>query len=58
MKDYVCKALAYNDKVRIYAASSTNLVEKARLTFGLWPTSCEELGRCLTACAIITTNYK
>lgn len=58
MKDYVCKALAYNDKVRIYAASSTNLVEKARLTFGLWPTSCAALGRCLTACAIISTNYK
>lgn len=58
MKDYVCKALAYNDKVRIYAASSTNLVEEARKTFGLWPTSCAALGRTLTAAAIISTNYK
>lgn len=58
MKDYVCKALAYNDKVRIYASSSTNLVEDARKIFGLWPTSCAALGRCLTAAAMISANYK
>lgn len=58
MKDYVCKALAYNKMVRIYAASSTNLVEQARKTFGLWPTSCAALGRTLTAAAMISTNYK
>lgn len=58
MKDYVCKALAYNDKVRIYASSSTNLVEDARKIFGLWPTSCAALGRCLTAVAMISANYK
>ncbi len=58
MKDYVCKALAYNKMVRIYAASSTNICETARKTFGLWPTSCAALGRCLTAAAIISTNYK
>lgn len=58
MKDYVCKALAYNKMVRIYAASSTNLVETARLKHGLWPTSCAALGRTLTAAAMISTNYK
>ncbi len=58
MKDYICKALAYDKKVRIYAASSTNLVEEARKTFGLWPTSCAALGRCLTAAAMISANYK
>lgn len=58
MKDYVCKALAYNKLVRIYAATSTNMVEEARKIFGLWPTSCAALGRCLTAAAIISCNYK
>ncbi len=58
MKDYICKALAYDKKVRIYAASSTNLVEEARKIFGLWPTSCAALGRCLTAAAMISANYK
>lgn len=58
MKDYVCKALAYNKMVRIYSASSTNLVEEARKIHGLWPTSCAALGRVLTVAAMISTNYK
>lgn len=58
MKDYVCRAIAYNKFVRIYAASSTELVETARKIHGLWPTSCAALGRTLTAAAIISTNYK
>lgn len=58
MKDYVCKALAFNKTVRVYAASSTNLVEEARLKHGLWPTACAALGRTLTVAAMISTNYK
>lgn len=58
MKDYVCKALAYNKMVRIYACQSTNLVERARQIHGLWPTSCAALGRTLTAAAMISSNYK
>lgn len=58
MSDYVIKALAYNKMVRIYAASSTNLVEKARATHGLWPTATAALGRTLTAVAMMSLSYK
>lgn len=58
MEDYVVRALAYNKNVRIYAASSTNLVEKARYIHGLWPTATAALGRTLTCVAMMSVNYK
>ena len=39
MKDYLVKALACNEHVRIYICSSTHMVEEARKRFDLWPTS-------------------
>ncbi len=58
MKDYVCKALAYDKFVRIYAAKSTDICETARYTHGLWPTSAAALGRTLTCLAMMSVNYK
>ncbi len=58
MKDYVQKAYCFNQTVRIYAASTTNLVEKARQLHGLWPTTAAALGRTLTISAIMSTMYK
>ncbi len=58
MEDYVVRALAYDKYVRIYAASSTNLVEHARYIHGLWPTATAALGRVLTCVAMMSVNYK
>lgn len=58
MKDYLMKAYCYNETVRIYAATTTNLVEEARSVHGLWPTSAAALGRTLTASAIMSCMYK
>lgn len=58
MKDYVVRALAFDKNVRIYAASSTNLVEHARYIHGLWPTATAALGRTLTCVAMMSVNYK
>lgn len=58
MSDYVIKALAYNKMVRIYAATSTALVEEARKIHGLWPTATAALGRTLTAVAMMSLSYK
>lgn len=58
MSDYTIKALAFNKMVRIYAATSTNLVEEARKIHGLWPTATAALGRTLTAVAMMSLAYK
>ncbi len=58
MKNYVQKAYAYNQTVRIYAAITTQLCEEARVIHNLWPTSCGILGRVLTIAAIMSTTYK
>ncbi len=57
MEDYVVKAYAYDGTVRMYAASTTRLVEDARRIHDLWPTSAAALGRTLTAVAIMGTTY-
>ncbi len=58
MKDYMVKAYCFDKTVRIYACSSTNLVEKARLTHGLWPTVTAALGRTLTFAAMMSSMDK
>lgn len=47
MKDYITKAIAYNDTVRIYAASATNTVNEAQKHHQTWPTATAALGRVL-----------
>ena len=58
MNDYLVKAYAFNGTVRIYAASTTNLVEKARKIHGTWPAASAAFGRVLTGSLIMGAMYK
>lgn len=58
MKDYLLKALACEERVRIYICSSTNLVEDARQRFDLWPTSAAALGRTLSVGSLMGSMLK
>lgn len=58
MKDYLVKAYAFDGTVRIYTASTTNLVEHARKAHDLWPTSAAALGRLLTSSVVMGAMYK
>lgn len=58
MKDYAIISYAYDKQVRIYAAQSTMLVEKARSLHHTWPTSTAALGRVLTVSAMMGLTYK
>lgn len=58
MKDYTAIALAYHKTIRIYAATSTHLVEKARKIHKTFPTTSAALGRFLTASAMMSLMYK
>ncbi|MEG0423410.1 MAG: Hsp33 family molecular chaperone HslO [Erysipelotrichaceae bacterium] len=58
MKDYLCKAMACENRVRIYICSSTNLVEDARKRFDMWPTSAAALGRVLSIGSIMGSMLK
>ncbi|HOK63414.1 MAG TPA: Hsp33 family molecular chaperone HslO, partial [Soehngenia sp.] len=53
MKDYLVKAIDKDKRVRIYAATTTNLVEHARKIHATSPTATAALGRALTAGAIM-----
>lgn len=58
MKDYLVKAYAFGGTVRIYAATTSNLVEEARLIHDTWPAATATLGRTLTASVIMGAMYK
>ena len=58
MKDYAIIAYAYNQSVRIYASTSTGLVEKARQIHHTWPTATAAFGRTLTVAAMMGLMYK
>jgi molecular chaperone Hsp33 len=58
MNDYLVKAYAFGGTVRIYAASTTNLVEKARQIHDTYPAASAALGRVLTASLIMGAMYK
>ena len=58
MKDYLLKALACEERVRIYICSSTHLVEDARQRFDLWPTSAATLGRTLSVGSLMGSMLK
>lgn len=58
MSDYAIKNYAYNKEVRIYVASSTNLVEEARKIHKTWPTATAAFGRTLTVSAMMGLMYK
>lgn len=58
MKDYLLKAVACNEHVRIYICSSTALVEEARTRFDLWPTAAAALGRTLSVGSMMGSMLK
>ena len=58
MKDYLIKAMACEERVRIYICSSTALVEDARKRFDLWPTSAATLGRTLSVASLMGSMLK
>ena len=58
MKDYLVKALAFDDQIRAFAVSSTHLVEEARRRHGCWPTAAAALGRTLTVGAMMGSQLK
>ncbi|MBU1093910.1 MAG: Hsp33 family molecular chaperone HslO [Firmicutes bacterium] len=58
MRDYALIAYAYNQTVRIYVASSTDLVEEARKMHDMWPTATAAMGRFLTVSAMMGLMYK
>ena len=51
--DYLAKALAFNGEIRIYAARTTELVNKANKIAAAYPTGAAALGRVLTATAMM-----
>ncbi len=56
--DTITKAYAYNQTVRIYVATTTQIVSEAQRRHKLWPTSTAALGRVLTIGAIMGLTYK
>lgn len=58
MRDYLVKALACEERVRIYMCSSTQLVEEARTRFDMWPTSAAALGRTLSVGSLMGSMLK
>lgn len=54
----IMMAVARNRKVRILLANTTELVEKARLTHDLYPTSNAALGRVLSVAALMSAMLK
>lgn len=58
MKDYLIKGIDETGKIRVLIASTTNMVEKARLTHNTSPTATAALGRSLTAGAIMGSMMK
>lgn len=58
MKDLIMIAEALNGRVRIHAACTTELVNKAREAHHCMPTSTAALGRTLTATAIMASDLK
>lgn len=58
MKDYLLKAMACEERVRVYICSSTHLVENARQRFDLWPTSAAALGRTLSVGSLMGSMLK
>jgi len=57
-QDYALIGYAYNKTVRIYVATSTQLVEDMRNIHDTWPTATAALGRFLTASAMMGLMYK
>lgn len=58
MKDYLVKALAYDNQVRAYAVTTTDTIEEARRRHKTWPTASVALGRSMTVSVILGAMLK
>lgn len=58
MQDKIIKFLAYNGKISVVCAETTNLVEKARKTHDLSPVVTAAFGRALTIASIMGNEMK
>lgn len=58
MNDKIIKFLAYNGKISVICADTTNLVEKARKVHDLSPVATAAFGRVLTISTIMGTEMK
>lgn len=58
MKDYLIRGIDKLGMIRIFIASTTNMVEKARITHGTSPTATAALGRTLTAGVMMGSMMK
>lgn len=58
MKDYIIRGIDKTGNIRVFVATTTNMVEKARLTHNTSPTATAALGRSITAGSIMGTMMK
>lgn len=58
MKDYIVNAITSCGSIRVIAAVTTNLCEKARVIHDFSPTATAAVGRALTAAAMIGSSLK
>ncbi|AFS77919.1 33 kDa chaperonin [Gottschalkia acidurici 9a] len=58
MKDYIVRAMDKGGNIRVFVASTTNLVEEARQTHNTAPTATAALGRTLTAASLMGNTLK
>lgn len=58
MKDYIVRAMAANQQLRVFAATTKNIVEQARQIHNTYPVATAALGRLLTAGAMMGSMMK
>ncbi|MED1776133.1 Hsp33 family molecular chaperone HslO [Bacillus velezensis] len=56
--DYLIKAIAYDGKVRAYAARTTDMVNEAQRRHDTWPTASAGIGRTMTASLMLGAMLK
>ncbi|MFP3421329.1 Hsp33 family molecular chaperone HslO [Bacillus sp. SIMBA_154] len=56
--DYLVKALAYDGKVRAYAANTTDTINEAQRRHHAWPTASAAIGRTMTATVMMGAMLK
>lgn len=58
MKDYLIKAMAFNNQVRAYATRTTETISEAQRRHQTWPTASAALGRSMTAGVMLGSMLK
>lgn len=58
MKDYLIRGIVENRNCRVFACTTTNLVDVARKKHGLWPTASAAIGRMMSATLMMASMNK